>query len=332
MENKLAELIGLAKRVPETEIDKAAEALREIIDEANKAKKATAPKCVKCGAGSTVRNGHKHGKQAYLCKACGASFVETTGNALYYSHSGESVWKQVIRDTLNGVSIDKTAEQLDLTHPTVFNMRHKVLLGIEQRLNFHEEPLSGVCEFDETYVLESEKGSKMSGSHPRGPRKHGAKARKRGISGEYISICAGIERGGRPVSKAVNRATPSCEDILTVFGDIVAADALVLCDGAKSYAVLEREGKCSVKGIDTAERPTNQGFYHINSVNGYHSFIKERYLAARGFATKYLNRYNALFTLAYKQISSTAEDIFETLVTGIHNTIADVRNRDLLEI
>ena len=35
MKNKLTELIGLAKRVPETEIDKVAEALREIIDEAN---------------------------------------------------------------------------------------------------------------------------------------------------------------------------------------------------------------------------------------------------------------------------------------------------------
>jgi transposase-like protein len=332
MQNKIAELIGLAKQVPEAELDKAAEALREIIEKSNKERKAKVPKCLGCGADSVVRNGHKHGKQAYLCKACGTSFVETTGTSLYYSHSGESVWKQAIRDTLDGVAIDETARQLNLTHPTVFNMRHKILLGLEQSLDFHGEPLSGVCELDETYILESEKGTKMDADHSRGPRKHGAKAQKRGISNEYIGICAGIERGGRPVSKAVSRATPSSEEILAMFGDIVAADALALCDGAKSYAVLEREGKCSVKEIDTTNASLSQGFYHINSVNGYHSFIKERYLAARGFATKYLNRYNALFSTAYRQISGTAGEVFEKLVAGVHNTVADVRSRDLLEI
>jgi hypothetical protein len=39
MQNKLAELIELAKRVPEIGIDKAIEALRAIIAEANKTKK-----------------------------------------------------------------------------------------------------------------------------------------------------------------------------------------------------------------------------------------------------------------------------------------------------
>jgi hypothetical protein len=233
---------------------------------------------------------------------------------------------------LDGVAIEKTAEQLELTHATIFNMRHKILLGIEQNLNFRDDPLSGVCELDETYVLESEKGKKMGAGHPRGPRKHGAKAQKCGVSEEYIGICAGIERGGRPISKAINRATPSSEEILAVFGDIVARDALVLCDGAKSYTILEQEGKCSVKEIDTTEALIEQGFYHINSVNGYHSFIKERYLDARGFATKYLNRYNALFSVAYKQVNNTAEDVFEILATGVHNTITDVKNRDLLKI
>jgi transposase-like protein len=332
MDNKLAVLIELAKRVPETVLDEATAALREIIDKANKEKKPIKPHCVKCEADTVVRNGHKHGKQAYLCKRCGASFVETTGSGMYYSHSSESVWKQVIRDTLKGISIDETAEQLELTHSTVFNMRHKILLSIEQNLNFQDKPLTGVCELDETYVLESEKGSKMSEGHWRGPRKHGAKAKRRGISEEYISICSGIERDGRPVSQTVNRATPSSDEVMKVFGDIVSADALVLCDGAKSYTILEKEGKCAVKGIDTTEEAINQGFYHINHINAYHSFIKERYQRARGFATKYLNRYNALFPLAYKQMINTENDVLETLVAGIHNTVTDVRCRNLLEI
>jgi hypothetical protein len=37
-----------------------------------------------------------------------------------------------------------------------------------------------------------------------------------------------------------------------------------------------------------------------------------------------LNRYNALLSVTYKPMSSTAEGVFETLVTGAHNAITDV--------
>jgi transposase-like protein len=56
-----------------------------------------------------VRNGKRRGKQSYLCRECGKSFVRTTGTAMYYSHSGETVWKQVLHDTINGVPLDRTA-------------------------------------------------------------------------------------------------------------------------------------------------------------------------------------------------------------------------------
>ena len=70
---------------------------------------------------------------------------------------GEAVWKQVIRDTVDGVSLDKTADDLGFSHATAFNLRHKILSAIE----IHEETvptvLGGVCEMDDTYVLESVK-------------------------------------------------------------------------------------------------------------------------------------------------------------------------------
>jgi len=108
-----------------------------------------------------VRNGHKHGKQSFLCRVCGKSFIETSQTVLFNSHSGESVWKQIIRDTVNGISIEKTAADLHLHHETVFNMRHKILFSIEEEERNNPTKLSGVCEADETYVLESYKGNKL---------------------------------------------------------------------------------------------------------------------------------------------------------------------------
>jgi hypothetical protein len=78
---------------------------------------------------------------------------------MWHSHSGEAVWKQLIRDTVEGKSLDKMASELDLTHATAFNMRHKVLLALEGLCEQESVILGGVCELDETCVLESYKGT-----------------------------------------------------------------------------------------------------------------------------------------------------------------------------
>jgi hypothetical protein len=49
-----------------------------------------------------------------------------------------------------------------------------------------------VCELDETFVLESYKGSEIPLDFYRKPRNHGAKSSKRGLSSEQICICADI--------------------------------------------------------------------------------------------------------------------------------------------
>jgi len=83
----------------------------------------------------------------------------------------------VIRDTVNGVSIDDTVDSLDLHHETVFNMRHKILYCLEQGETVNPTNLTGVCEADEIYVLESYKGKKFDPDFWREPRKHGAVAK-----------------------------------------------------------------------------------------------------------------------------------------------------------
>jgi transposase-like protein len=207
VENVLTEAMDILKRLPEGGVGKALEALRQIKEECDREKRTVVRPCPHCGGGDVVRNGHKHGKQAYRCRSCGKSFVETTKTVLFNSHSGEAVWRQVIRDTVSGVPIDETAGNLGLHHETVFNMRHKILYCLEQKEHSNPTRLEGVCEADETYLLESLKGVKLPPDFWRKPRKHGAKAEKRGLSNEYICVCAGVEREGNAISVAVNRAT-----------------------------------------------------------------------------------------------------------------------------
>jgi transposase-like protein len=134
----LKDIIELAKGLPEESFEETYEKLREIKERTEQEKKSVLVVCPFCGSVNIVRNGKRHKKQAYLCKDCAKTFVETATSAIAYSHSGETVWKQVIRDTVDGVSLDKTAESLDLTHSTVFNMRHKILQA--RRHRSHGQP------------------------------------------------------------------------------------------------------------------------------------------------------------------------------------------------
>ncbi len=240
------------------------------------------------------------------------------------------MWKQVIRDTVDGVPIDRTAGNLELHHETVFNMRHKILYCLEQEEIRNPTRLVGVCEADETYLLDSYKGKKLAPDIGRKPRKHGAVATKPGLSKEYVCVCAGVERDGRAISLAVNRSTASKEDIDQVFGDRVSNKTVVLSDGAKGYGILEKDGKCTVLNA----KASDDSFFNINTVNGYHSFIKDRNRNAHGVATKYLNRYNALFSKVYRTTKAVVDDIYELLCDrdDRNSTILESQTRNLLQI
>ena len=191
-------------------------------------------------------------------------------------------------------------------------MRHKFLIALAALLEEQCPCLQDVSEVDETYVLESYKGKELPESVCRKPRKHGAKAEKRGISNEYICICTGVQRKGGAIAGTVNRAKPTSQELQEVFSGQIYEDTLVLCDGLKSYKALEVTTGCIVKDVT---KETGSGFYNLNTVNSFHSFIKRQYEFYRGVATKYLNRYNALFSAAYKCTEAGLRQLMSSLLT-----------------
>jgi transposase-like protein len=330
MEN-LKEALDILKRLSEEHVEEALTVLREIKERSDKEKKADIPECPHCGSSNVVRNGHRRGKQAYVCRGCKKSFVRTTKSAFMNSHFGEAVWRQVIRDTVNGVSIDETANNLDIHHETAFNMRHKVLYCLEHEELQNPTMLGGFCELDETYLLESYKGSKLPENFWRKSRKHGAKAQQPGLSNEYICVCAGVSREGAVVSRTVNRATAGSADIESVFGNRIRGKTVLLTDEAKGYKVLNNGSTCGVLPIN---KENTDEFFNINTVNNFHSSLKERYRAARGFATKYINRYNALFAKSFKASTDIVDHIYDLMFDkkDRYRTIEYTQNSELLEI
>ncbi len=301
-----------------------------------KAPKTANPHCPYCQDAHVQKSGKKDWRQRYRCLECKRFFTETTHTVMENSHASRDAWKTVIEDTLEGYSIDYTAKALSMHHETVFHMRHKVLLGMIKFLETDPVVLKEVAELDETYVLESRKGAKFPDDAPRKPRLHGERAEKRGLSDEQICICAGVQRNqGTAYASTVNRASPTGIEIQQVFQGHIEKGSVIFTDGAKGYAVLENGIECAVEGVSVEEQKQRK-VANLNNVNSFHSFIKERYGKYRGVATKYLNRYNALFSAGFRNRKEMIERLCESLLypgpIDYSVTCDDVESFELLDI
>lgn len=291
------------------------------------------PGCPYCASSRVIKYGHKNGKQRFFCKDCTHTFMHTTNTLMANSHYNQAVWADFIRDTLYGEPLDNSAENFGFSHQTAFNMRHKVLMALQNLLKQEPVLLSGIAEFDETFVLDCHKGASVPECAGRNARKHGAKAAKRGISNEYVAICTGIQRDGGIIAETVNRAKPSAEELNAVFHGHIAENTLILTDGLRSYNVLETLTNCKVINVNHEEC---KEMFNLNTVNSLHSYIKETYNHYRGVATKYINRYNALFSIAFR----CAKDLKNTLFAALCNSgqtcywhsVKDVRSYQLVTL
>lgn len=80
--------------------------------------------CPKCNSnGPFIKKGTNTGKQRYQCKSCGAVFVWDTGKLTHWSKAPYDKWMMLIVDTLNCVSLLKSAAKLNLSERTIFRMR-----------------------------------------------------------------------------------------------------------------------------------------------------------------------------------------------------------------
>lgn len=85
--------------------------------------------------------------------------MTTAHTVMSQSHFSETVWQVVISDTIQGNAHDYNVKKLGINHCTVFNMRHKILLALQELPETEQILLGDVAELDETFVLECYKGN-----------------------------------------------------------------------------------------------------------------------------------------------------------------------------
>ena len=249
------------------------------------------PACTLCGAERVVRNGHATGLQRYKCRTCGGTFNALTGTALARLRHRDK-WLAQAQAMVDGLSVRKTADRLEVHRTTAFRWRHRWL---EVACTTKARQMAGVVEADETYHLKSYKGQKalLAASTLRKPRRRGAVGPTRGISSEHTPILTLVNRHGE-ASDPVLEST-SAADIKAVLPEAVAEDAVLCTDGSAALKRAARDLGVVHEAVPTSAGRRTRGPWHIQNVNAYHSRLKGWVRRFNGISSRYLTNYLGWF-------------------------------------
>jgi hypothetical protein len=168
---------------------------------------------------------------------------------------------------------------------TSFRWRHRFLHTAKHDRSV---PLTGITEADETYLLESQKGSRQLA---RPPRRRGGTAKRRGISHEHDCILVARDRAGKTVDFVTGRAPLRPAQLQRCLPPVLAPDTILVSDGHAAYRAFARKAGITHRFVNLAAGVRVAGALHVQNVNAYHGRFKQWLRRFNGGASHYLPNY-----------------------------------------
>lgn len=244
---------------------------------------ATLPDCPHCGAKGARPWGYASDLRRFRCGNCRRTFNRLTGTNLARLRHKEQ-WLEYGKALEQRWSVRKAAKACGVHYTTTFRWRHRFLAA---PADVKPDALQGIVEADETFFLESFKGRRQG--LPRPARKRGGKAVMRGLSREQIPVIVVRDRGGATTDAVLPGL--SAKHIGRVLMPVVPADAVLCSDGARAYRTFAKKTGIRHEIVRAVPGQRIRGAFHIQSVNAYHSRLKEWMKPFHGVATAYLPSY-----------------------------------------
>jgi transposase-like protein len=241
--------------------------------------------CPRCGGARVHRCGQASGLQRFRCLRCGRSYNALTGTPLARLRKKEC-WLPYLQCVLESRTVREAARVVGVHRTTSFRWRHRFVPGA---MRDRPTTLSAIVEADETYRLESQKGSR---NLTRRPRKRGGVARRRGINKEHDCLLVARDRGGKTLDFHTGRGQVTAEQLHTCLKPVLPADVLLISDGARAYHRFAAQAGIMHEAVNVKAGVRARGAIHIQNVNAWHSRFKSWLVRFRGVASRYLIHYS----------------------------------------
>jgi transposase-like protein len=268
--------------------------------EQNVLKSKQARHCPHCQSSATVKIGKHLGIQRYACKDCKRNYRDTTCcfNDGLRKGRGETL-KLYLKSFLAGDSLRKSAQICQISIPTSFNWRHRILAALQKQQD--HTVLEGIVESDDVFIDYSEKGQRKLNRPPRKRGKSVHVKKKKGINDDKVAIIVSHDRQGQKHLGVSTRGRVSEKDLSNVLKDKIKKDSILCTDTHHSYIAFAKTNNLEHKTIKaSAKEHVKEGKYHVQHVNQTAKEMKKWLEGFNGVATKYLQNYMNWFSVLKK--------------------------------
>jgi len=244
--------------------------------------------CPRCGDARSHRHGFANDLQRFRCCACGRTFNDLTGTPLARLRL-KAKWLAYSQVLLDSVSVRRGADRVGVHRNTAFRWRHRFLDWAKLD---RPAALNGIVEADETFLLESQKGSR---SLDRPPRRRGGPAPRRGSSRHLDCILVARDRDGRTVDAVTGRGALTAAQLERDLLPRLDPQALLVSDSHGAYRAFARKHRIAHLAVNLRAgvrvRQAGSRAIHVQNVNAYQGRFKDWLRGFRGVASRYLPNY-----------------------------------------
>ena len=244
--------------------------------------------CPRCGSVRCNRHGFANDLQRFRCCDCGRTFNDLTGTPLARLRH-KAKWLAYSQVLLDSLPVRKAADRVGVHRNTAFRWRHRFLHWIKLD---RPTTLNGIVEADETFLLESQKGSRAL---DRPARRRGGRAARSGISGELDCILVARDRNGRTVDAVTGRGALTAEQLERDLLPRLDPQSFLVSDSHVAYRAFARKHGITHETVNlragVRARRLGSLAIHVQNVNAYHQRFKDWLRGFRGVASRYLANY-----------------------------------------
>lgn len=254
--------------------------------------------CIKCNVPLSKNGNTKTGVQKYICPHCHLTCSETTGSVTYSSKLPFEKWKLMIDNLLDGLSLRKMSKKLDVSIPTAFSMRHKILQALD---NYIQVTLTGRIQLDEKYFKINLKGTKKR-KMPRASKKRKS-AGSAGITNHLVNVLSGVDEYDNLILKIGGLGKTSIDMLDNNLSNLINEQSHIVSDSEKAYIKFCQKNKLYLTQIPSKQHSDGAG-NNLADINNIHSQLENWLSNFRGVSTRhlqlYLNWFCYIFMLSKK--------------------------------
>ena len=245
-------------------------------------------RCPACASPAWHRHGQANGLQRYRCRACRRTFNDLSGTPLARLRLREK-WIDYLGALIDSLPVRSAAKRVGVYRNTAFRWRHRFLRQVKED---RPQCLQGICEADEMFLLESQKGARHL---TRAPRKRGGRAHRRGISRELDCILVARDRSGQTFDAVTGRGAVSASQLQRHLLPVLDPHVLLVTDANAAYRSFSRRHGIAHQYVNLQAgervRRSSEGAIHVPNVNAYHHRLRDWLMRFHGVASRYLPNY-----------------------------------------